>query len=706
MTPAAPVTPTPPATLTATSGEYTRSWSLAAIHAIDAFDRPATGAGITVAVIDSGIDLSQPELTGRISPLSTDVLAGRNMPDRGSEHGSRVATVIAAGFNGMGSLGVAYEATILSIRADDSAGACPSDGCAFGDRELVAAIDYAIANGARIINLSMGAATPDNAAFEAALLRAVTAGLVVTASAGNDGTANPDWPARYATDPRYLGAVMAVGASERTGAMASYSSRAGVAAAGYIVAPGDDIVTGCKSSGCWVVSGTSFSSPIVAGSLALLLQAFPMISGRDAVDILFRSATDKGDPGVDAVWGRGFLDLAAAFQPLGPLSVPTSSGASFSPTVSPGTRLGAAFGDSLRQGGGLTTFGRDDYRRPYKVDLASAFASGPGGLIGAAAPPIRSTAVSFAGPGASRLSLQAQAAAFTDTGVPDWMLTLTDARPPSSALIVADLGRLSLTAWRGEGAAPAPGGAGRDAFRALAAPDETLGAAWRLGGGWSVSAEQGSARRLDILALQEVEASRYAAASASFQTRGFAATVTAGALDEPLGPLGSQIASGSVFALPAQTRFSALSVTANARDGLTLRGDAAVGRTQVGQGLVGTSGALSSQWRLGAYGDCRLLGLACDGFALELEQPLRVERGAFTALLADLPGDWRDPTTFSIRRFSASPSGRELDLRLSLDRDFAGWGLMRLRTVAGFDAGHQAGRKPSVGAALDWRRSF
>ncbi len=659
-----------------------------------------------MAVIDSGVDLSHPELVGRISPLSTDVFPGRNTPDRGSSHGTRVSTVIAANYDGAGTVGVAYQSTILSIRADDSAGVCDADGCSFEDRDLAAAIDYAVASGAQIINLSIGGSTPDNAAFEAALQRAVNAGLVVTASAGNDTSANPEWPARYSSDPRYMGAVMAVGASAQDGSMASFSGLAGVAANGFLVAPGENIVTDCTSSGCWVVSGTSFSSPIVAGALALLLDAFPMLSGRDAVDILYRTATDKGAPGVDPVWGRGLLDLRAAFQPVGTLGVPMATGEIIAPTTPPGSMMGSAFGDAVRQSSALTTFGRDDYRRIYKVDMADAFPGSDGAVIGTAAPATRRTAVTMTGPVGARLSIQAEQPVFEEGNVPEQMLDFTGARQPTSAAMTAQMGRLGLVAWRGEGGAQAPGADERDAFRTVAAPDQMLQASLALGKGWSLVAEQGSAERMDIQAFRETEAGDYASASARYDGRGVSAVLTAGWLDERRGPLGSDLSPGSAFSMPAETRFSAISLSGQVSKRMRLRAEGAFGRTRIEDGFFRTDAALSSQWRLGAYGDCGLIGLACDVFALELEQPLRIESGVFSAVLADVPADWRDPTTYSARRFSASPSGREIDLRLILNRDFGAWGLWRLRTVAAFNDGHRSDADIAVGGAVDWRLTF
>nr|WP_172448422.1 S8 family peptidase [Caulobacter mirabilis] len=659
-------------------------------------------------MIDTGIDQTLPDLQGRISPQSTDIRSSRNDPTGVSRHGTRVAAVAAANFDNAGSLGVAYGSTILSIRADDTVGsACGPDGCQFNDSDLARAIDYAVSNGAKVINLSLGGDTPDGAAFEAALQRAVAAGVVVAAAAGNDTTPNPEWPARYAADSRFAGSVMAVGAMAQDGSMASFSGRAGVAANGFLVAPGQGVATDCTSAGCWSVSGTSFASPIVAGSLALLLQAFPMISGRDAVDILFRTATDKGDPGTDPIWGRGLLNLKAAFQPVGALNVPSAAGGTFQPNPPPGGIFGSAFGDAVRTSAALKTFGRDDYRRIFTVDLAQTFPEGRHALMGAAAPAARSTATSVAGPAGTRFSVRAEQPVFEEAVVPERMYDFAGVRQPSSALVSADIGRLSLTAWRGEGGAVAPGAGDRDAFRTVASADQVMKAAVRLGGGWSLAAEQGSAEQPDILALREVEGTDYASATASFSNGRYGFSVTGGRMDEPLGPLGSFISERSIYSLPAETRFGAFSLTARASDRLTLRGDAAFGRTSIRDGFFQTGDAFSSQWRLGAYGDCTLLGaIPCDTFAIELEQPLRIESGTFSAVLADTPLDWRDPTTFSTRRFSASPSGREIDLRLVMDRDFGGWGLLRLRTIAAFNQGHREDRDLDLGAALDWRVTF
>jgi subtilisin family serine protease len=144
------------------------------IQASAAFNAGASGQGILVADIDTGADPTQPDLVGAISPLSTDIIAGRNQPVGTDQHANEVDTVLAARFNNFGTLGVAYDSTILSIRADTG----PMN--TFNDSDLANGIEYAIANHARIINLSLGAPTPSSFAFQQAMQQAVAAGIVFT----------------------------------------------------------------------------------------------------------------------------------------------------------------------------------------------------------------------------------------------------------------------------------------------------------------------------------------------------------------------------------------------------------------------------------------------------------------------------------------------------------------------------------------------
>lgn len=251
-----------------------------------------------------------------------------------------------------------------------------------------------------------------------------------------------------------------------------------------------------------------------------------------------------------------------------------------------------------------------------------------------------------------------------------------------------------------------PAAGQHDAFRIVSAPGEIIHADYRLTEDWSVAVEQGRSERRDFLAFRMADATRYAAALINYERGDLSASATVGLMTEPRGPLGSDVANGTAFRLPAQTSFGAASLTLRPLARLTLRGEVAFGRTEIEQAFLQTNGSMSSQWSLGAYGECGLFALPCDRFSLELEQPLRIEQGSFEASLADIPTDWRLPTTFSTRRFSASPSGRQIDLRMRFDRDLGDWGLLRLRTAIAFEHGHHAGAGLAAGAALDWRLTF
>ena len=696
------------------STEYTRNYGLAAIQASAAFSAGGTGKGITVAVIDSGVQANPPDLEGAISSASTDIIAGRNQPNGTDQHATFVAGVIASRFNGQGTVGVAYEATILSVRAD-TAGSCakttgPADeqGCSFDDADLARGMDYAVAHGARIINLSVGAPDPGSATFQAALSRAVAAGVVVTAAAGNEGTANPDYPGKYAVDPRYLGAMVVVGATDKTNTITSYSNRAGDAAAGYLVAPGDEIITNCDGTNCWKISGTSFSSPAVAGALALLLQAFPNLTGRQAISILEQTADDLGAPGVDPVYGNGLIDLAKAFQPMGALSVPQSATRVSEAVALAGTNVSTAFGDAFRRTQALTTVGFDSYGRMFKVNLASGLPTGRPMLVsGGVAPAMQQTGMTIGGKGFA-LSFTAGAAQ------PDLSLLRGAARLVQEQQDRADLnldlrvGRFSFQAWRGQnGMAPAAElGAGSNAFASLAHPTYAVRAAYDLKG-VTLSTEMGGSSRQSFFNYAQLRPSGYAMASLGVAQPRWAASVSVGRLDEPEGPLGSLIPGQNAFSMPARTGFASLHADFAALPWLTLSGEGALGRTTAQSVFLSQSAPmLSSSWRVTARTQCSGPRDDCIHLQLDLAQPVRVEQGQFWTVLPDVPAAYDDPLYFSRRSFSAAPEGRELDLRLGVDRSWDAFGLLQLQLVGARDAGNYADQPLSLGFLANWRTRF
>lgn len=663
-------------------------------------------------MVDSGVDPNQADLAGRVSSRSTDIIVGRNQPFATDLHGTLVAGVTAAGFNGFGTIGVAYGSTILGIRADISDCDEPEDDVCFADGDLARSIDYAVANGARVINMSLGGEGPLGGAFEAALARAVNAGVVFAIAAGNESGASPEWPGRYASDPRFAGAIIVVGAHNAAEQLAGFSNRAGVSASSYISAPGVNIISGCDGTSCYQVNGTSFSAPAVAGALALLLDAFPNLSGVEAMEILLRTARDAGTPGTDTDFGRGLLDIARAFQPVGSTSASTADGGVVSVQSQPGAFIGGAFGDALARGGGLETVAHDEYRRLFRLDLARLYPAAPRRSWQPSTPvAMQASRLNLAGPDGTRLSLSAAVPAPEPEPILS-RLTPFDApwlggETRREALLNIDAGRMTFAAWQGKGGARSPFRTGSgDGFAALAQVDRAVRGGVRLGA-FNLSAESGVGDRTAMLRPVQEDAARYARAALDWRGQDGGFSLSLGSLNERMGPLGAWMPTGSDLALPSQTRFAAFGGDWRLSPRLTLTGEAGFGRTELaGRFLTLDQAAISSSWRLGLVSDCPSWALGCRSLGLELSQPLRIEQGTFSALLADIPAEYFDTLTFTRRSFDAAPSGREIDLTLRSVHDLADGSTLRIEAAALTQQQHRRSAAPGYALLAAWRRIF
>ncbi|MBE9552176.1 MAG: S8 family serine peptidase, partial [Proteobacteria bacterium] len=361
------------------SQEFKKNDGLDIVNAEAAYRRGATGAGVTVAVIDTGVDADHPDLANNISADSINIATGTGDVTDGMGHGTKVAGIIAAEKNSLGSFGVAYDSTIMAIMAAE----CEAAVCSFPYASLAGAVDYATDNLAHVINMSLGADGGLDSGLDAALKSAIEAGVIVVVAAGNDGAAQPYYPADLAADPAYANMVVSVVAVNDDGSIASFSNYCGATMNSCIAAPGVSIsstrdgATDAKNtiSG----SGTSYAAPFVSGSVALLIQLYPDSYAADPASItmfLFDGARDLGDAGVDAIYGHGMLDIAGAISvadaaiAASVLTLNSGGAVPLADTLlAPATALGDGLSTLGLLGDAVATISLSDGDHPYRARL-------------------------------------------------------------------------------------------------------------------------------------------------------------------------------------------------------------------------------------------------------------------------------------------------------------------------------------------------
>ena len=250
----------------------------------------ARGMNVTIAVIDSGIDVKHPELANSVAD-TFDALGSKEGPHL---HGTGIAGAIVAHAKLMGS---APEARLLAIRAF-GAGASGAESTSY---VILKALDYAVEHGAQIINMSF--AGPKDILIERGVAATASRGIVMVAAAGNAGAKSP--PLYPAANPNVI-AVSGIDAQEK---LFAASNRGNYIA---IAAPGVDIFLPAPDEKYQITSGTSFSAAYVSGVAALILERNPALKPNDVRAILEKTARDLGAPGRDDLFGAGEADAFAA----------------------------------------------------------------------------------------------------------------------------------------------------------------------------------------------------------------------------------------------------------------------------------------------------------------------------------------------------------------------------------------------------------
>lgn len=265
-------------------------WNMPAVGVPDAWSS-SFGAGVVVAVIDTGVDAAHPDLAGRVLP-EIDLLPEVTPAPEQNAHGTRVASLIAGGLDGIGMTGVAPQSGILPVSALDPAG--------FGDSSTVARAIIAAADaGARVINLSLGGPDPDPILDEACAY-AFAKGAVVVAAGGNSYASgnSVQYPAASAH-------VLGVASTDGAGNPSAFSNTGPHI---DLAAPGEAILAAIPGAGYSTESGTSFSAPHVSGAAALVLSANPNLSAAEAASVLQSTALDDlSGNGRDDQLGNGIV---------------------------------------------------------------------------------------------------------------------------------------------------------------------------------------------------------------------------------------------------------------------------------------------------------------------------------------------------------------------------------------------------------------
>nr|WP_245736429.1 type VII secretion-associated serine protease mycosin [Micromonospora pattaloongensis] len=300
MVPAVPATATPPPDVTVPlRADPVRDdqWQLRELHATAAW-RHAKGDGVTVAVLDSGVDATHADLVGQVLPGMDFVKPGNGQFDPVG-HGTTVAGLIAGrDDDDRGAVGLAPHAKILPVRVLDEENR-------YDDSLVIAkAVRWAVDNGARVINMSLGG-HGRSPALAAALDYAFARDVVVIACTGN---VTPSAPTDVWYPAREPGVVAVAGMEKEAPELwsGSITGRETV-----ITAPGNGLV-GARPGGHWRVQGTSFAAPLVAATAALIRSRWPEMSAADVVNRLIRTASDVGPPGRDDRFGFGVVDPVAA----------------------------------------------------------------------------------------------------------------------------------------------------------------------------------------------------------------------------------------------------------------------------------------------------------------------------------------------------------------------------------------------------------
>ncbi|MBU1093851.1 MAG: S8 family serine peptidase [Firmicutes bacterium] len=266
-------------------------------------------SNVTIAIIDSGIDIYHEEFTGRLSPLSYNSKTeqvGLSYVIDNTGHGTSVAGVIGAiKNNSQGIAGLVENSPLIIIKAnnDDNPDTEDDESKFFNETAIIEGIYYAVDHGADVINMSLGG-TYANPLTEAAVEYAISQGVILVAASGNNGDDTLVYPASF----EGVISVSAVDEGTNIVSYSSYGSEVDIAAPGHLIA------TTFVNNEYGYSSGTSLAAPQVTGVIALLISQYPDESSNQIMNRVYHGAVDYGTTGRDDYYGYGIINARLAMN--------------------------------------------------------------------------------------------------------------------------------------------------------------------------------------------------------------------------------------------------------------------------------------------------------------------------------------------------------------------------------------------------------
>ncbi|MCX7226336.1 MAG: S8 family serine peptidase [Burkholderiales bacterium] len=683
------------------------------------------GDGVTVGVVDSGLQLTHPTLKGQVLATYNAFTGGTDVTDQ-IGHGTHVSGLIAGSLaNGSLTQGVAPGAKLVMAKVFQTGSA---------DSLIIQrGIDWTVnVQKAPIVSLSLGS---NALSLQTPIQNAVTKGTLITAALGNDGFTNrASWPAEFAKATWAKGQIIAVGAVDANNKRASFSNVDPTLANWTVYAPGVNVASSYSvpsmQNAYVYMSGTSMATPIVAGQAALIKSNWNFLTAPDLAQVIFQSATRLCSTALtaaacaarttaDPVYGWGVVNIGASLQPIGSLNVGTRTGTVVNFA---GTALASAKGGKASGLKGVNATAVDKFNRGFVVNLATT-ATGTAGT-GTAIPAATSTTAATKGVNFS--------AEYSQIGNPADHPSATDSAAPLK------LARMSyrFADDRGAGFGFGTGGTagqyfGLDAtgstplnlgsessrfnapYFAMAESATHLGYSSTLDDGivlrWGVMTQAASSPATLADQSAPVAARSLATVELQKQMGNMTGVLTLGQLQETNSVLG--LAGSGALALQAQgrTTFMTLAGSLPVAPKTTLSAMATLGLTagydnSAASLIEGASGSQTAAWSLGlARKDIWRNG---DTLGLTLAMPLKTISGSLQVYSAVSQSQVDGSLQYASQAASLAPSGTERDLELSYATPLRIGGKLSVLSQLRLQPGHDAEAPTQFGLGLRYVRAL